>query len=116
MRGDEILSESDLEVSEPITPDELIQHLLLDVVNDAEPDDLADEFINDFVLENRSETAQILAMFETPSETIVEILKGVLTQGYQIQVDALDSKGVPFIESLKQAVKAKMTQLASDTA
>ena len=55
-------------------------------------------------------------MLETPSETLIELLKGIVGQGYQAQIAALDGRGVQFINGLKFAVKEKMTALASDTA
>ena len=114
--SDTILSEDLVTESEPLTPDALIANLLQDLITDSGPDDIASEFIDEFVVRDREETAQILAMLETPSETLIELLKGIVGQGYQAQIAALDGRGVQFINGLKFAVKEKMTALASDTA
>ncbi|MGD9561990.1 MAG: hypothetical protein AB7F88_07200 [Pyrinomonadaceae bacterium] len=108
------MNESVLEESELVSPDELIQHLLQDLITDAGPDDLANEFVNDFVLNDRPETGQVLAMFDTPAETLVEVLKGVVQQSYHVQLDALDRKGALFIDGLKIAVREKMAEMADD--
>ncbi len=112
---DQILNESVLEESAPMTADEMISHVLQDVVLDNSPDDLAEEFINEFVLQDRPETTQILSLLETPSETLVGVLKGVCGQSYQAQLEALDLRGVLFLEGLKKEVRAKMMALATDT-
>lgn len=114
--SDAILNETMLEESVPMTADEMVSHVLQDVVLDNSPDDLADEFINEFVLQDRPETTQILSLLETPSETLVGVLKGICGQSYQAQIEALDSRGVSFLESLKKEVREKMTALATDTA
>lgn len=114
--SDKILNESVLEESEAITTDEMIAHVVQDIILDNSPSDLADEFISDFVLQNRSETGQILLMLETQSDTLVEVLKGICGQSYQAQIDALDSRGATFLERLKTDVRLKMTELANDTA
>ena len=112
--SDEILDDPILEESEPITPDELIAHLLQDIAADNPPSELAAEFVDGFVLQSRPETGQILSLLEMPTQSLVELLKGVVGQGYQSSVDALDSRGVKFLENLKTEVKGKMTQLAGD--
>jgi hypothetical protein len=104
------------EEAEPITPDELILNLLQDLVAGNPPDDLASEFVEDFVMQDRPEATQVLQMFDTPSATIVEILKGVIGQSYQIQMDALETRGEEFIDGLKYSIKQRMTELASDPA
>ena len=114
--SDAILNEDVLTESESLSPDGLIANLLQDLITDSGPDDIAAEFIDEFVMRDREETAQILAMLETPSETLIELLKGILGQSYQVQIDALDTRGVQFINGLKFAVKEKMTALATDTA
>lgn len=113
---DKILDESIIEEAELITPDELIAHLVQDIAAGNAPDELADEFIDGFVLQDRPETGQILSLLEMPSESLVGMLKGIVGQGYQSSLDALDSAGVNFLEGLKAEVKKRMTELASDTA
>lgn len=113
----DVLEESIVtEAAEPITPDELIAHLVQDIVAGSSPDELADEFIDSFILQDRAETGQILSLLEMPSESLVGMLKGVVGQSYQASVAALDSGGVKFLEGLKAEVKKRMTELASDTA
>ncbi len=114
--NDAILNESIIEESEPITPEELIAHLVQDVISDNSPDQMADEFVDEFILTDRPETGQILSLLETPSESLVELLKGMVVQSHQASIDALDTRGVNFLEELKLAVKERMTQLASDAA
>lgn len=114
--SDKILDEPVLEDSAPITPDELIANLMQDITLDNSPADIADDFLNDFVLQDRPETTQILAMLETPSETLVELLKGIVGQSYQVQIAALNSRGEIFLDNLKAEVTSRMTELANDTA
>lgn len=114
--SDKILDESIIEETEPMTPDELIAHLVQDITADNSPELLASEFINGFVLEAREETAQILSLLEMPSETLIGLLKGIVGQSYQASIDALDTRGVTFLENLKGEIKGRMTRLASDTA
>ena len=114
--SDKILDESVIEEAEPITPDELINHLVQDIAADNSPDELASEFIDEFILQNREETTQILSLLEMPSDALVGLLKGVVGQGYQLTVEALETRGVTFLENLKAEVKKRMTELASDTA
>ena len=112
--SDKILAESLLEESEPITPDELIGHMLQDIVADNSPSEVAAEFIDDFVLQSWPETGQILSLLEMPTQSLIELLKGFVGQGYQSSLESLDSRGVKFLENLKTEVKRKMTQLARD--
>lgn len=114
--SDKILDESVLEETEPMSTDEMIGHVVQDVILGNPPDQLADEFINEFVLQHRPETGQILSMLETPAETLVEVLKNVCGESYRVQLEALDSRGANFLETLKTEVRAKMTELANDTA
>ena len=114
--SDKILSEDLLTEREPLSPDALIVNLLQDLITDSGPDDIAAEFIEEFVMRDREETAQIFGMLEMPTETLIELLKGIVGQGYQAQIDALDTRGSQFINGLKFAVKEKMTALATDTA
>lgn len=112
--SDKILDESILdEETEPMTVDELLAHLLQDLISDSPADDVANEFIDDFVLANRSETGQILSLLETPSESLVELLKGIVGQSYQASIVALDERGVNFLEELKSKVRGRMTELAN---
>ena len=101
--------------SELITPDELIITLLQDLVTGNAPDDLASEFVEDFVMQDRPEATQVLQMFDTPSAMIVEILKGVIGQSYQVQMEALETRGEDFIEGLKNSIKQRMTELANES-
>lgn len=115
--SDKILDESIIEESEPITPDELITHLLQDLVIGNEPNYLATEFIEEFVLAaNRPETGQILSLLEMPTESLVELLKGVVGQNYQLQIAAIETRGVDFLERMKSNVREQMTRLADDNA
>ena len=97
---------------EPLSADELLRNLLQDMLADASPDAIAQEFIDEFVLKPREETPQILAMFDTPTEQLIPILKGAVGQVYQLQLDALDSRGAPFLDELKSEVKTRMLALA----
>ncbi len=113
---DQSLNESVLEESAAMTADEMISHVLQDVVLDNSPSDLADEFISEFVLQDRPETMQILSLLETPSETLISVLKNICGESYEAQLDALDTRGVSFLEGLKKDVRTKMTALATDSA
>ena len=108
----DILDESELIETEPITPDELITNLLQDLILDNSPVEIAREFIGNFVLQERDETPAILAMMDAPTEAILALLKQVVSQGYEAQIQALDTKGASFIEGLKIAVKTQLTELA----
>ncbi len=112
--SDKILDESIIDEAEPPTPDEIFAHLIQDIATGNAPEELADEFIDGFVLQDRAETGQMLSLLEMPSESLVGILKGIVGQGYQTSIDALDSSGVHFLEGLKAEVKKRMTELASD--
>jgi DNA integrity scanning protein DisA with diadenylate cyclase activity len=110
---EEIQSEV-LEVEEPITANELVVHLLEDLVTNADPADLATEFIDEFVLRgDRPETSAILAMLDAPSESLLETIKTIIEQGYQAQLQAVDERGYRFLEGLKAEVKAQMQKLAN---
>jgi hypothetical protein len=100
------------ETDEPMTPDELLANLTQDLILNNNPNDLASEFVENFVCRDRPETSQILAMLEMPTENLVEMMKGLLGQGYQTQLQAVDNHGVRYFENLKAAVKAQMLELA----
>jgi hypothetical protein len=108
---EEIQSEV-LEVEEPMTADELLIHLLEDLVADSDPADLATEFVENFVLRDRPETPQFLAMLNAPPETLVEMVKTIIEQSYQAQLQAVDERGYRFLEGLRVAVKKQMLKLA----
>jgi hypothetical protein len=102
-----------LEVEEAMTADELVVHLLEDLVTASDPADLATEFIDEFVLRDRPETSAILAMLDAPSESLVETIKTIIEQGYEAQLQAVDERGHRFLEGLKAEVKAQMQKLAN---
>ncbi len=104
------------EEAEPLTPDELIANLLQDLMLDNPPVEIANEFIENFVLIERDETPAILAMIDAPTESVIELLKQVVTTIYNGQLTALDEKGFQFIEGLKKSVKTQLEELAGDTA
>jgi hypothetical protein len=102
------------EIDEPMTADELMMHLLEDLIVDNEPSDLASEFIDEFVLRDRVETPAILAMLDAPTGELVEMVKAMIEQSYLGQLQAVDERGERFLESLKAAVKSQMQELAED--
>ena len=105
--------ENQSELEEPMTTDELLINLTQDLILDNDPNDLASDFIDEFVLRgDRPETSQILAMLDLPTENLVEMMQGLLEQSYQTQLQALDNHGVRYFENLKAAVKTQMTELA----
>ncbi len=110
------MSDENSEVQEeikPMTPDELLANLTQDLILDNDPNDLASEFVDEFVLRgDRPETSQILTMLEMPTENLVEMFKGLLGQGYQTQLQAVDNHGVRYFENLKAAVKSQMLELS----
>jgi hypothetical protein len=102
-----------LEVDEAMTADDLLINLLQDLVSDSDPANLATDFIDNFVLgEERPETSQILAMFDMPTETLVEMVNTIIETSYAAQIQAVNERGHEFLEGLKAAVKAKMLKLA----
>jgi hypothetical protein len=101
------------EVEDPMTGDELLSHLLEDLVLNNEPTDLANEFIDEFVLRgDRPETPQILAMFDAPTETLVGLVKTMVERSYLAQLQIIDERGHSFLDGLKAAVKTQLTELA----
>ena len=110
--SDKILDETILD-DEPLSAEALLRNLLEDVIADNSAEEIASEFVDEFVLRDRPETSHILAMLETPSEALVEFLKGLVAQSYQVQLQALDARGVRFANELKAAVRERMTALAS---
>jgi hypothetical protein len=115
MNGLNTQSEEPIE-TEPLSADELIRNLMQDLITDSPPDDLANEIVEEFVLNNREETPQILAMLEAPDETLVEMLKGIVGQSYQVQLEAIDERGIRFVSELKSAVVERMQALAEEQA
>ena len=111
--SDKILDEEIIEEAEPPTVNELIAHLVQDVMTGNGPDDVASEFVEEFVLPSREETGQILSLLESDSAGIVGLLKNFVGQSYQESLNALDQRGVVFIDGLKKAVKERLTELAS---
>ncbi len=110
---EEIQSEV-LEVEEPMTADELLIHLLEDLVTDSDPANLATEFVDEFVLRDRPETPQFLAMLDAPPESLVEMVKAIIEQSYQAQLQAVDERGQRFLEGLRIEVKSQMLELVKD--
>jgi hypothetical protein len=110
----EILDATELtDEVEPFTPDDLIANLLQDLILDNPPSDIATDFIDCFVLQERDESPAILAMLDAPTESIIELLKQVVTANYNGQIEALDAKkGFEFIEGLKKSVKTQLEELA----
>jgi hypothetical protein len=115
--SDEILD--DCQLTDENTPRDLQQVFavaLEDLGAGNPPDALASEIIQDFILIERDETPQLLALIDAPTENIVEMLKELISYGYEAQMAALDTKGAAFVEGLKFAVKTQLTELANDTA
>lgn len=98
---------------EPMSPDELLKNLLEDMILGNSPEMLASDFINEFVLRDREETPQILILLEQPTESIVTMLGGFITEANRMQLQALSERGDAFIDGLKVEVKKQMTEIAN---
>jgi hypothetical protein len=109
---EEILEENQTDFAAPRTLDEFIVVLSQDVILNHNPNELASEFMKDFVQIGRPEAAQVLAMLETPAEGLVVMVKGLLEQSFIAQSQAVDNFGFDYFERLKAAVKKKMTAMA----
>ncbi len=113
--NDKILDATELtEEGEPLSVDELFVSLLQDMILNNPPDDIATDFIENFVLQERDETPAILAMIDAPTDSVISLLEQVVTANYNGQLAALDAKGFEFIEGLKFAVKTRLEELAGD--
>jgi hypothetical protein len=97
-----------------LTPEELIAQLVTDITTNSAPDDLVEDFIDNFVTVERPETAQLLGLLDGAPESVVELLKTYLATSYQAGVSALDTNGVAFLRSLKERLTLRMTQLAEE--
>lgn len=102
-----------VENAEPLSPDQLLMNLLEDLISDGPPEEVASEFVEEFVLKARPEAVQILAMLDAPSSTVVEILKGVLTEAFHTHIRELDSKGATFLDRVKAEVRSQMQAAAT---
>lgn len=104
----------DLETDDEIpTTDGLFVNALQDLILGNKPDELVTEFINDFVLVERPETPQILALFEMPNETIVQTFEGFCQHSFEVQKEAIRNNGAAFIEKLKFELKHQLEDLAA---
>ena len=108
----EILDEAE-EVETPLNAAEMLGKLISDVVLNEDPEILAGEFVDGFVLQEQPETSQILAMLEMPTQNLVEMVKAALEQSYKAQIDAVDNHGIQYLDGLKAAIRAQMTELAN---
>ncbi len=111
------MSEKDLEADEvaietPMDANELMVNFLKDIVLNEDPNLLASDFIDEFVLQDKPETSQILAMFEIPTENLIEMVKGLIEESYQMQIQSVNNHGFQYLEGLKAAVKTQMTEIA----
>jgi hypothetical protein len=93
---------------EPLTAEELLRNLMQDLVLGNPPDEFATELIEDFIMKDRPETPQVLAMLDGPTETLLSGLKAVVIHSNQTQIEALDRHGPTFIERLKVEVKRQL--------
>lgn len=107
------MNDATTEPKEVMSAEDLVNNLVQDIATGNDPAELAAEFVEDFVIHERPETQQILALLETPSDNLVGLLKGVAGQGYQVTIAALDERGLAFIDGLKLAVKERLTELAN---
>ncbi len=115
MKKTENVTETVEIASEPRPADEWIHVALSDLVLNNSPSDLVGEFIDDFILIDRPETPQILQMLEMPTANLIELLRGLMAQGYQTQITALDGHGASFIENLKAELKKQLTELSAES-
>jgi hypothetical protein len=51
-------------------------------------------------------------MLDAPPESLVEMVKAIIEQSYQAQLQAVDERGQRFLEGLRVAVKKQMLELA----
>jgi hypothetical protein len=101
------------EAAEPLSAEELLRNLLQDLIMDNPTEDLAGEFVEEFILQDRAETPQMVAMMDAPSEALVEGLKAVVVESSQKQLQALEMKGVRFVDQLKADIRKRMEAVAS---
>jgi len=111
----EILDENQTDFDEPRTLDELIVVLIQDVVINNNPNELASEFMEDFVKLFRPEATQVLTMLETPAEGLVVMVKTLLEQSYIAQLQGVDNHGLQYFKKLKAEIKKQMTDLAENS-
>ena len=93
---------------EPLTAEEMLRNLMQDLVLGNPPDEFATELIDDFILQDRPETPQVIAMLDGPTENLLNGLKAIVIQANQTQIEALDRHGRSFIERLKIEVKRQL--------
>lgn len=110
---DEILDAEVIEDAEPPTVDELISHLVTDIQSGNDAEVLASEVLEDFILADRPEAAQILMMLEMDTPTLLHTLKVTLNQALQETFTSIDQRGAGFIEDLKRRVKNRLTEMAA---
>ena len=96
----------------PQTAEEFTGMFLHDLVLNEDPNILASEFIENFILKERPETSQVLTMLEMPTENLVQMVKHLIQQANQAQNEAVDNHGLEYLEGLKTAVRTQMTELA----
>jgi hypothetical protein len=101
------------EASEPLSAEELLRNLLQDLILDNPTEDLAGEFVEEFILQDRAETPHMVAMMDAPSEALVEALKAVVVESSQKQLQALELKGVRFVDQLKADIRKRMEAVAA---
>lgn len=111
---DEILDAEVIEDDvDPPTIDSLFAHLVTDIQSGQDAEVLASEFLEDFVLADRPEAAQILGMLEMDTPTILATLKVAMNQALQSSFATIDQRGAGFIEDLKRRVKTRLTEMAA---
>lgn len=109
---DEILDAEVID-TEPPSINDLLAHLVTDIQTGQDAEVLTSEVLEDFILADRPEAAQILTILETDTATLLIGLKSTMNQALQDSYAAIDKRGAVFIDDLKRRVKTRLTEMAA---
>lgn len=94
--------------NEPMQPEQLFPIMMQDIMNDEDPEALADDFFEQFVDASRPEAAHIIGLLDLPNETIFQLVANMQAQTFNVFI----SKAPDYLAKLRIIVGTRLTDRA----
>lgn len=104
----EEVEDGENEQTEPMQMEQLFPLLMQDIVNDEDPEALADDFFEHFVEPNRPEAAQIINLLDLPDETIFQLIAQMQAQ----TMTAFMSNAPNYLAKLRKVIGTRLAERA----
>ena len=100
-------------VEPPMSADEAFSNLVQDISGGGDPAAFASEVIDNFVLIEQPESGQILALLDTDTPMLIQLVKTFMSKGLEEAAAAIDRNGPTFLDAVKVSLREQLSEMAA---